>query len=73
MTEKAFLTRSQVALLFGVSPHTITRWAKQGLLTSIVTLGGQRRYPREAVLEVLREVSRGIAYEPAAKVSTAAG
>ena len=56
---KAFLARSEVARLFHVSPVTVVRWAEQGKLPSELTLGGQRRYPRNGTLAVLREVTRG--------------
>jgi excisionase family DNA binding protein len=41
------LTPAEVATMFRVDPKTVTRWAKQGKLTWIMTLGGHRRY-REA-------------------------
>ena len=34
----------EVADLFRVDPKTVTRWAKQGLLPAIYTLGGHLRY-----------------------------
>jgi excisionase family DNA binding protein len=41
------LTPGEVAAMFRVDPKTVTRWAREGKLTSIRTLGGHRRY-REA-------------------------
>ena len=38
------LTPGEVADLFHVDPKTVTRWAKQGRLPAIYTLGGHRRY-----------------------------
>ena len=38
------LTPAEVAAVFGVDPKTVTRWAKQGRLSAIRTLGGHRRY-----------------------------
>jgi excisionase family DNA binding protein len=38
------LTPAEVATMFRVDPKTVTRWAKKGMLTSIRTLGGHRRY-----------------------------
>ena len=35
-----------------VSARTITRWAREGRLPSITTLGGHRRFPR-ATIEAL--------------------
>ena len=53
-----FLTRSQVAALFGVSPHTVTRWAREGRLPSHLTPGGQRRYPRVELEDLHRILSQ---------------
>lgn len=44
MTEPDLVTRAEAAALFGVNPGTITRWADQGALSSVRTLGGHRRY-----------------------------
>lgn len=44
-----FLTRREVAARFGVAPQTITRWANEGILASVRTLHGQRRYPANEV------------------------
>ncbi|MCB0157083.1 MAG: BldC family transcriptional regulator [Caldilineaceae bacterium] len=49
----AFLTRAQVAELFSVSPSTITRWADEGKLTCVRTLGGHRRYQRDEIIELV--------------------
>ena len=35
--------------MFRVDPKTVTRWAKDGKLTSVRTLGGHRRYPEAEV------------------------
>ena len=43
------LTPREVAVLFGVDPKTVTRWAKAGKLTSIRTLGGHRRFRKSEV------------------------
>ncbi len=58
MEEQQYLTRSRVAALFGVSPQSVTRWAREGRLPCVLTLGGQRRYPREAVARLLKETRR---------------
>jgi excisionase family DNA binding protein len=47
-----FLLTSQVADILHVSPKTIARWAKQGLLPFQRTLGGHRRYPEPAIREL---------------------
>lgn len=46
------LTPAEVATMFRVDPKTVTRWAEQGKLTSVRTLGGHRRY-REAEVRAL--------------------
>ena len=48
------LTPGQVATLFNVDPKTVTRWANEGRLTSIRTLGGHRRYDLAEVAELIR-------------------
>jgi excisionase family DNA binding protein len=45
--EPAFLTRGEVSRLFGVSPSTVTRWARIGLLKAVRTRGGHYRFPAE--------------------------
>ena len=52
-----FLTRGQVAALFGVSAHTVTRWAREGKLPHLVTPGGQYRFPRESIQASSREAA----------------
>lgn len=39
-----FLSRREVARLFGVSTSTVTRWARAGLLATIRTPGGHYRF-----------------------------
>lgn len=46
------LTPAEVAMMFRVDARTVTRWANEGRLTSIKTLGGHRRY-REAEVRAL--------------------
>ena len=40
-----------------VSPKTVSRWASQGFLPCLVTLGGHRRFLRRDVDEVLRQMT----------------
>ena len=49
------MTPSEVASLFRVDAKTVTRWAKEGKLPYIRTLGGHRRYPRAEVLQLVAE------------------
>lgn len=46
-------TPSEVARLFGVDAKTVTRWAKDGKLPCIRTLGGHRRYRETDVQRLL--------------------
>jgi hypothetical protein len=55
---KTLFSRSEVARLFHVSPITVTRWAEQGKLPYQLTLGGQRRYPREGTMAILGDIAR---------------
>ena len=49
---EALLTPGEVAALFRVDPKTVTRWAQDGRLSSVRTLGGHRRF-RAAVVHAL--------------------
>jgi excisionase family DNA binding protein len=53
-----YLRTAQVADLLYVSPKTVSRWAKEGKLPFLKTLGGHRRYP-EAEIRELAEQLRG--------------
>jgi excisionase family DNA binding protein len=44
----------EVAELFRVHPKTVRRWARDGKLQSIVTVGGHRRFFRDEVEAMLR-------------------
>ena len=43
--EDSWLTRTDVAHLFQVSPSTVTRWAREGRIPAKRTPGGHYRYP----------------------------
>jgi excisionase family DNA binding protein len=53
-----FLTRSEVSKLLGVSPNTVTRWAREGRLPCQVTLGGHHRFDRELVEQLRKSLCR---------------
>jgi excisionase family DNA binding protein len=58
-----YLRTAEVAKRLQVSPKTIARWAKEGKLPYLATLGGHRRYPQQAVerlLDLLDETDRPI-------------
>ena len=51
----ALLTPGEIARMFRVDPKTVTRWAQNGLLTPIRTLGGHRRYQASDVNALLSD------------------
>ena len=53
-----FLTRSEVSTLLGVSPNTVTRWAREGRLPCQVTLGGHHRFDRDLVEQLRKSLYR---------------
>ncbi len=48
-----FLTPAEVGRLFGVNPVTVSRWADEGKLTPVRTLGGHRRFRKEQIDQLL--------------------
>lgn len=55
MAESELMKPHEVAELFKVDPKTVTRWAKEGKLDSVRTLGGHRRFRREQIVRLLEE------------------
>jgi excisionase family DNA binding protein len=53
-TYPSYLHTAEVADILHVSPKTVSRWAKEGKLPFLKTLGGHRRYP-EAEIRKLAE------------------
>jgi excisionase family DNA binding protein len=51
--EPSFLRPAEVADLLSVSPKTVSRWAKEGKLPFLKTLGGHRRYPAAEIQELV--------------------
>jgi len=51
----ALLTPSEVAVMFRVDPKTVTRWAVDGRLGCIRTLGGHRRFLESEVTALLAD------------------
>ena len=41
-----------------VSPKTVARWAKEGRLPYLATLGGHRRFPASAIERLVGELSK---------------
>ena len=51
------LTPQQVAAMFRVDPKTVTRWASSGLIGSIRTAGGHRRFRESEIRALLAELT----------------
>jgi excisionase family DNA binding protein len=45
-----------VADILHVSPKTVSRWAKEGKLPFLKTLGGHRRYPATEIRQLADEL-----------------
>lgn len=54
----AVLTTSEVSRLLGVSPNTVTRWAREGRLPCRLTLGGHHRFERHVIEGIRESLSR---------------
>jgi excisionase family DNA binding protein len=52
----SYLLPAEVADLLSVSPKTVSRWAKEGKLPFMKTLGGHRRYPEAHIRELLNQL-----------------
>ena len=53
------LRRREVAEILGVSPNTVSRWAREGRLPSVLTLGGHRRFAPGVVNDLARRTAAG--------------
>ena len=56
---RQLLTPGEVAALFHVDPRTVTRWANEGRLSVIRTLGGHRRFRADEVHALLKSSESG--------------
>jgi excisionase family DNA binding protein len=52
----SYLRTAEVADILYVSPKTVSRWAKQGKLPFLRTLGGHRRYPEAKIRELASQL-----------------
>jgi excisionase family DNA binding protein len=52
----ADLRTAEVADILHVSPKTVSRWAKEGKLPFLKTLGGHRRYPEAKIRELASDL-----------------
>ena len=55
-TYPSYLHTAEVADILHVSPKTVSRWAKEGRLPCMRTLGGHRRYPELEIRELAEEL-----------------
>ena len=55
-TYPSYLHTAEVADILHVSPKTVSRWAKEGRLPFLKTLGGHRRYPEAEIRQLADEL-----------------
>ena len=67
----ALMTTSEVSRLLGVSPNTVTRWAREGRLPCRLTLGGHHRFERQAIEGIRESLNR--TGSPGAALASSAG
>jgi excisionase family DNA binding protein len=48
----SYLRTAEVADILHVAPKTVSRWAAEGKLPFLKTLGGHRRYPEDEIREL---------------------
>ncbi len=53
-----YLHTGEAAEILHVTPKTVSRWAKEGRLPHLRTLGGRFRYPEAAIRALAEEGSR---------------
>lgn len=53
-----YLHVSAVAALFHVSTRTVARWADEGRLPHVLTLGGHRRFHRKDIEDLVAQLQR---------------
>jgi excisionase family DNA binding protein len=68
-----YMTRAAVARLLGVSPNTVTRWAREGKLPFQLTLGGHHRFERSVIDNLRAELRRAVRTDRAAAKPTGRG
>lgn len=52
-----YLRAAEAARILRVSTKTLGRWAKDGKIAHVVTLGGHRRFPARAIHELARRMA----------------
>lgn len=56
---EVYLTTAEAALVLAVTPATVRRWADAGRIRAVRSLGGHRRFPAPAVMQLLRSAEAG--------------
>lgn len=56
-TPNTHIRTGRAAEILQVHPRTVTRWAREGRLPYMRTLGGHRVYPEAAIRELLAELT----------------
>ena len=57
LPEDVYLSTSEAARILRVSAKTVSRWAKDGKVPHVVTLGGHRRFPSTVITELARRLA----------------
>jgi excisionase family DNA binding protein len=60
LARPVYLRTSEVAAILHVSPKTISRFAKEGKLPHLRTLGGHRRYPEAEILALRDSLTENV-------------
>ena len=55
--DERYLRAADAARILRVSTKTLGRWAKDGRIPHVVTLGGHRRFPAGAVHELAEKMT----------------
>ena len=55
-TEEIYIRTAEAARILRVSPKTVSRWAKEGKIPHVMTLGGHRRFPSSAIHDLARRL-----------------
>ena len=58
-SDREYLRAAEAAAYLNVSPKTVSRWAKEGKVPHIITLGGHRRFPRHEIERLAQRLSAG--------------
>lgn len=54
--DETYIRTAEAARILRVSPKTVSRWAKEGKIPHVMTLGGHRRFPSTAIHDLARRL-----------------